>query len=497
MREEKKLYAMDGGKSESASSTGETREPTRGTSSREDALRATEPLEGKAAAQQPPQNVSTKLERVAKRARERPKEAFTNLSYLIDVDWLKEAYARTRKDGARGVDGVSAQEYEANLDENLASLLERFKSGMYRAPPVRRVHIPKGDGSKTRPIGIPTFEDKVLQRAVTMVLNAIYEEEFRNCSFGFRSGRSQHQALEALRQGAMRMNGGVVIEIDIQSFFDTLDHAHLRSFLDLRVRDGVIRRAIGKWLNAGVLEDECLKRSDEGTPQGGVISPLLANIFLHYVLDVWLEDEIRSRLSGEALLVRYADDAVIVVDNEEDARRVMAVLPKRFEKYGLTLHPEKTRLVRFKRPRRDSEVTGSDDDDETPGTFSFLGLTHYWGLTREGTAWVIKRKTEAKRLKRSLKAIAAFCKAARHWRIADQHARLCKMLSGHDNYYGLPCNSPALWSLRYWATRIWQKWLNRRSQKRDMPWDRFAELLRRFPLPPARLIPRTRLAARP
>jgi RNA-directed DNA polymerase len=480
---------MGNGKSEGANSTADTGEPTQGTPSRKGAPRVTESLEGKTAERRAQVDVSTKLERVAVRARERPDEVITHFSHLIDLEWMKEAFDRTRKDGASGVDGVTATEYAANLEENLAALLERFKSGTYRAPPVRRVHIPKGDGSKTRPIGIPTFEDKVLQRAVTMLLDAVYEQEFRNCSYGFRRGRRQHQALAALRSGIKAMNGGFVIELDIQGFFDSLDHSHLRNFLDLRVRDGVIRRTIGKWLKAGVLEDGNFSRSEEGTPQGGVISPLLANIFLHHVLDKWFEDEIKPRLGGRAFIVRFADDAVMVVENENDAERIMDVLPKRFDKYGLTLHPEKTRMVRFERPTRDPR-RASDDDDDEPGTFAFLGFTHHWGGTSY-RKWAVKTRTEAKRIRRTLRALSEICRSMRHAPIREQHAAICKRLVGHDNYYGLEGNSQQLDVVRFWTERIWRFWLARRSQKRGMPWERFREVLARYPLPE----PRTSVSA--
>jgi RNA-directed DNA polymerase len=494
MSEHKKDKAMDDGKSERASSTDEAREPTRGISSREGARRATEPLDGKTPELLAPISVATKLERIAARSRERPQEVITNVNHLIDVEWLREAHRRTRKDGASGVDDMTADEYATRLDENLASLCHRFRSRTYRAPPVRRVHIPKGDGSKTRPIGVPTFEDKILQRAVAMFLEAVYEQQFRNCSYGFRPRRSQHDALDALRAGLMRMEGGFVIEIDIQSFFDSLDHSHLRRFLDLRVRDGVIRQAIGSWLKAGVLEDGRFERSDEGTPQGGVVSPLLANVFLHHVLDEWFEDEISPRLAGRSFLVRYADDAVIVVDNEEDAARVMNVLPKRFGRYGLTLHPEKTRRVRFMRPVFESKGKGRDDDDETPGTFNFLGFTHYWGSTRKGGR-AVKRRTEAKRLRRKLKEFSVWCEEKRHLPVSEQHAYLSKALVGYDGYYGVTGNSRALRALRHWLERIWRFWLNRRSQRRDMPWERFKLLLARYPLPPPTAARRYRHAA--
>ena len=288
-----------------------------------------------------PESVSTRLQRVAKLSREAPGMVWTTLAHLIDIELLKEAYRLTRKNGAVGVDGQTAQEYAENLEDNLKSLLARFKSGTYKAPPVRRVHIPKGDGKKTRPIGIPTFEDKVLQRAVVMVLESVYEQDFLDCSFGFRPGRSPHQALEYLRNELWKMRGGFVLEVDLRSFFDTLDHGHLRKILDKRVRDGVMRRAIDKWLKAGVLEGGAITRNDTGSPQGGVVSPILSNIFLNEVLDRWFEHEVKPRLYGPAFLVRYADDFVVVFADLRDAQRVLEVLPKRLGRFGLEIHPDK------------------------------------------------------------------------------------------------------------------------------------------------------------
>jgi len=295
--------------------------------------------------------VSTKLERIAKLARETPQAALTTLAHHIDIDWLREAYRRTRKDGATGIDWQTAEEYARNLDENLRSLLERAKSGSYVAPPVRRVHIPKsGDGSQTRPIGIPTFEDKVLQRAVAMVLEAVYEQSFYECSYGFRPERSAHQALRVVQSQTVKMAGKWVLEVDIRNFFGTLDHSLLRNIVRKRVRDGVLSRLIGKWLNAGVMENGAIEYPEAGTPQGGVISPILANVYLHEALDEWFARQVVARLAGRATLVRFADDLVIIFEHERDARRVFDVLPKRMAKYGLTLHPEKTRLIDFRRP---------------------------------------------------------------------------------------------------------------------------------------------------
>jgi RNA-directed DNA polymerase len=422
-----------------------------------------------------PEDVSTRLQRIAEQARKAPGMAFTTLAHHIDVELLREAHRITRKDGATGVDGETAQQYAANLEENLVSLHERLKAGTYRAPPVKRVHIPKGDGSKTRPIGIPTFEDKILQRAVTMVLEAVYEQDFRDCSYGFRPQRSAHQALERLWKRAMD-SGAVVLEVDIQAFFDSLDHGHLRNFLDLRVRDGVVRRVIDKWLKAGVLEEGSVSYPEAGTPQGGVISPLLANVYLHEVIDKWFADEVRPRLLGRADLVRYADDFVIVFTREEDARRVLDVLPKRLAKYGLTLHPMKTRLVQF-RP--------SGPGRGEPGSFDFLGFTHFWAQSRKGR-WVVKRKTARGRFSRALKRIAQWCKSHRHCEVREQHRHLCQAVRGHYGYFGLPGNSKAIASFAYRVVLVWAKWLQRRSQ-RLMTTTRVAALLDRYPLPPPRI----------
>lgn len=428
-------------------------------------------------------DVCTKLRRIAEMARAHSERVFRSIHHVIDIGWLREAYGRTRKDGAAGVDGQTADEYAANLEGNLQSLLDRFKSGSYRAPPVRRVHIPKGDGRKTRPIGIPTFEDKVVQRAVTMALTAIYEQDFMDGSYGFRPGRSAHDALQALRDELMSVGGGWVLEVDVVSFFDTLDHKHLRRFLDRRVTDGVIRRVIHKWLHAGVLDSGQLSYPESGSPQGGVISPLLANIYLHEVLDVWFEREVRPRLHGRSRLIRYADDFVLVFEQERDARRVMRVLPKRFGKYGLSLHPDKTRLVCFERPRG----PGGGQRSERPDTFDLLGFTHYWVKSRKGY-WVVQRRTASGRLSRALRRVWQWCKAHRHGSVGYQRDMLAAKLRGHYSYFGLTGNGAALESFRNGVLRAWRSWLGRRGGKRVMSWTRFSALLDHHPLPPVRVV---------
>jgi RNA-directed DNA polymerase len=425
-----------------------------------------------------PDNVSTKLERIATLAKQMRDVPLTSLAHHIDVDWLREAHRRVRKDGAVGVDGRTADDYARDLEGNLCSLLDRAKNGdRYRAPPVRRVHIPKGDGISQRPIGIPTFEDKILQKAVAMVLEAVYEQEFLPCSYGFRPGRSAHDAVQDVWTGVMSMGGGWVLEADIESFFDSVDRALLQDVLRRRVRDGVLLRLIGKWLNAGVMEGGQLAYGDRGTPQGGVISPLLANVFLHEVLDQWFVHDVQPRMRGRSFLARYADDFVMVFANEHDAQRVLDVLPKRFERYGLRLHPGKTRLVRFRPP--------SSSDGE-PGTFSLLGFTHFWGTSRGGVP-IVKRKTQRERFTRGLRRIAEWCRHNRHAPLEVQQRALAAKLRGHYAYFGITGNNDALASFAFYAARAWRKWLSRRSRL-FVSETRLTEMLRRFPLPKPRIV---------
>lgn len=427
-------------------------------------------------------NISTKLEQIAKLARDMPEAVLTTLAHHIDVNWLREAHRRTRKDGGRGVDGVSAQKYGEQLESNLVSLLGRAKSGTYHAPPVRRVHIPKGDGAQLRPIGIPTFEDKVLQRAVAMALEAVYEPSFYDFSYGFRPGRSAHQACQALQNATVRMAGGWIVEVDIRKFFDTLDHKKLREILGQRIRDGVLLRLIGKWLNAGVLEGSSLTYPDEGTPQGGVISPLLANIYLHEVLDCWFVRDVLPRLKDRAVLIRYADDFVILFARKSDAERVFRVLPERFGKYGLTLHPDKTRMIAFKRPDR------AGPSDGEPGTFDLLGFTFYWAVSRRGK-WIVKQKTAKDRFSRTLRRIREWCRDHRHAPVEAQHLGLSRKLNGHYSYFGITSNYEALHSLWHHVKAVWKKALARRSQQ-GFSWVRMHRLLQRFPLPMPRIVHR-------
>ena len=427
-------------------------------------------------------SVSTKLQRTAELARQMPGKALTNLAHHIDIEWLREAFRRTRKDGAVGMDGQTWSDYERDLEANLESLLTRFKSGSYRAPPVRRVHIPKGDGTKTRPIGIPTLEDKVLQRAVAMALSAVYEQDFLDCSYGFRPRRSAHQALARLREATMDMWGGWIVEVDIERFFDTLDHGRLRTIIEQRVRDGVILRQIGKWLHAGVLEGGNVTYPEEGTPQGGVISPLLANVYLHATIDCWIEDIVKPKSHGPVVLVRYADDFVILCRSERDARAIFAALPRRLEEYGLKMHPAKSRLIPFRQPPRRGP--------KEKVSFDFLGFTVAWMKSRKGI-WVLFHVTSRKRLTRSLSRLREWLARNRHRPIREQTRLLSQKLLGHYAYFGVPGNAAGLKRFYDAVRRERKKWLGRRSWRGALFWDRFRELEKRYPLPPPRLVHRS------
>jgi len=432
---------------------------------------------------QGPDNVFTKQQRIATLAKQSPQMGFTSLNHYLDLAWLLEAYNRTRKDGAPGVDGTTSDDYELTLLDNLKSLLERAKSGTYFAPPVRRVHIPKGTGTDTRPIGIPTLEDKILQRAVAMVLEPIYEQEFLNCSYGFRPGRSAHGALQALRQQVMALGGCSLVEVDVRKFFDTLDHAHLRELLRQRVRDGVILRLIDKWMQAGVLEDGNLTYPEAGSPQGGVISPMLSNVFLHYVVDIWFEQVVKPCLKGRAFLVRYADDFVMGFACVEDARRVLEALPKRLGKHGLTIHPEKTRLVEFKPPTC-HPPHGAPEAGLPAESFDFLGFTHYWGLSRSGY-WVVRQKTASNRFHRAVGKIKQWCRSNRHEPVSEQCQTLSQKLRGHFAYYGgVVGNFGCLKRFRHEVVRLWQRWLSRRKRRGQFAWGRMERWVAQLPFPP-------------
>ena len=425
--------------------------------------------------------ISPKLQKIAEQARNYPEMVFNNLYHLIDRELLLEAYHRTSKDSAAGVDKVTAKDYAEALYENLHDLHERLKTHRYVAPPVERVWIEK-EGGKLRPIGKPCYEDKIVQRAVVMILEVIFEPIFQPFSHGFRRGHSQHQAIRELREQCIKMNINWIVDADVSGFFDAINHGHLRSFIEKKVKDGGIMRLIGKWLNAGVLDNGNMMYPDKGTPQGGVASPMLANIFLHYVLDEWFVQDVQPRLKGKSFLIRFADDFIIGFEQEADARRVMEVLPKRFSRYDLTIHPEKTKLVRFIQPSA-SEKTGKEN-----GTFDFLGFTHFWAKSLHGY-WIIKRKTIGKRVRRFMKAIWEWCRENLHEPIKEQHKTLCSKLRGHYQYYGIRGNFKMLEVVFEHTERAWRRWLGRRCSKGYVTAEEFHEYHRKvFSLPKPRII---------
>ena len=424
-------------------------------------------------------NMSPGLLKVVERAQREPEGRFHSLAHLIDVPALERAFHRLRKEAAVGVDGVTKEAYGRELDANLADLHERLKTKRYRHQPLRRVHIPKGKGQR-RPIGISALEDKIVQGAVRDVLEAVYEQDFLDCSYGFRPRRSAHDAVRALKRAVDQGEVSWILEADIMSFFDSLDRTKLKEMLQARVADGSLLRLIGKCLHVGVLDGEEYSEPDQGTTQGSVLSPLLGNVYLHYVLDVWFEREVKPRLCGEATLIRYADDFVIGFERHDDAERVLTVLGKRMGRHGLTLHPDKTRLIAFERPR------ASQRGGKGPSTFDFLGFTFYWRRTRRGR-WTMWCKTRHARLRRAIQSVAEWCRRHRHLPVAVQHAALTRRLVGHFNYFGVNGNSRSLACLVSVTERLWLKWLRRRSQRTRLTWERFKQLLARFPLPRPRI----------
>ena len=411
--------------------------------------------------------MSTKELQIAERARKYKQEALTNLQQFIDEDLLEKSYRNLNKNSSPGVDRKTWYDYGLETKFRIPELLSEFKSGKYKAPAIRRVYIPKGKTGK-RPLGIPTIEDKILQESVRRILTPIYEEDFKKFSYGFRSGYSSHQAIEYMFKEVSYKGLYYIIDADIKNYFGSINHCTMREFLDRRVKDGVIRRMIDKWLKAGILEGKQLIYPKEGTPQGGLISPLLSNIYLHYVLDEWFSEQIQPLLSEKSFIVRYADDFVLGFENSKDAARVMKVLPKRFEKYQLELHPDKTKIVTL-------EIKRGEGDR----SFDFLGFTHYIGKSRKGNP-ILKRKTSSKKLTLALNKIQDWIKQNRHRKLKELIPELNLKLRGHYNYYGITFNSKGVISYFEQVKRILQKWLNRRGGKSVWNWDRFNKLIKEW-----------------
>lgn len=423
--------------------------------------------------------VSTRLAQIAEQSKREPEMVFTTLAHHMDEDFLTEAFHQLRKDAAAGIDKMTVAEYSQNLKENITDLHQRLKTGKYRAQPARRVWIPKSDGSQ-RPLAILVLEDKIVQRAVAMLLEAVYEPHFHAFSYGFRRKHSAHGALRYLREQSLKLGINWIIDADIAKFFDTIEPLHLRTILQRRVNDGTLLRLIGMWMHVGVLEEGKVIRSETGTPQGGVISPILANIFLHTVLDEWFETDVRPRMAGSCFLVRFADDFVMGCTFKGDAEKVFGELPKRFERYGLKIHPEKSRMVQFSRP--------FGKRGKGPGTFAFLGFDHYWGATLKG-GWTIKRKTQGKRLRRFLSGMHEWCCKNRHKNIVEQYQTLKSKLRGHYQYYGVRGNYKMLEVAYEHTEKVWKRWLSRRNSKHRLNWEQWMVRWQAIcPLPKPRIV---------
>src|SRR6516225_9683981 len=382
--------------------------------------------------------MSTDINRIAELAKEDPKRQFYSIAHLITGEKLHEVFRSLRKDASAGIDGVTYEQYEAHVAENIRQLHQRLKEGKYRVQPLRRVYIPKEDG-KQRPISIPALEDEIVQKSVVDLLNAIYEPDFLGCSYGFRPGRGQHQALDEVGRAICRRPTGWVLEIDIRSYFDSIVRSVLVEMMKKRVSDGSVLRLIQQWIKVGVIDDGQRLVSETGTGQGQPLSPLLANVYLHYVLDQWFEEVVKPRLKGEAYEIRFADDAILCFHHKGDEEKVLGVLPKRFAKFGLTLHPEKTRLIEFGR----FAAGNAKKQGKKPEIFDFLGFTHMCARSRKGK-FTVHVKTIAKRLRRGLTAVAEWCQQHRHDPVSVQQKTLNAKLRGHYQYYGRPTNYRSL-----------------------------------------------------
>ncbi len=425
----------------------------------------------------------TLLPLISERARKEPRLQFTSLAHLLNERFLRGCYLELGRDRASGIDGVSWQAYGENLDENLANLVKRMKAKRYKPQPAKRVYIPKNEHEK-RPLGLPSLEDKIVQKGISRILEAIYEQDFLDCSYGFRPGRSCHDALRTVDQIIMKRPVRYVIEADIKGFFDNVSHDWLLKMLEVRIKDPSLLLLIRRFLKAGYIAEGRLVKTEQGTPQGGNLSPMLANIFLHYVLDLWFEKRIKPQMAGEVYLVRYADDFLIMTQKQSDACMIEQVLRDRFKKFSLILHPEKTRTISFSR----KEPENAKRQGRKPYTFEFLGFTHFWFRTRDGW-YMLSRRTSAKRFRRAcramnewLRCVRNLCKTKEWWLI------LASKLRGHYQYYGVSGNSRMLKIFRYQVMRMLHKWLNRRSQRNQWSWERFTEYLEHYPLPQSHIV---------
>jgi RNA-directed DNA polymerase len=422
------------------------------------------------------------LSRIAELAKEDPERRFFSIAHLLTPEALYEAFLSLRKDASAGVDRVTYGDYEEQVQQNILELHRRLKNKTYRAQPLRRIYIPKEDG-KSRPISIPALEDKIVQKTVVELLTPIYEQNFLNCSYGFRPGRGAQNALDEVERVICRESTSCVLELDIASYFDSIVREQLMEMIERRVSDASILRLIRKWINIGVIDDGRLLVSETGTGQGQIVSPLLANVYLHFVLDQWIECEVKPRLRGKVFVIRYADDGVLCFQYREDAEKVLHVLPKRFARFGLTLHPEKTRLIDFGR----QALANADRIGTKPATFDFLGFNYQCARSRRGK-FTVHVRTMKKRLNRSLKRVAEWCRVHRHDPVNRQQAVLNAKLRGHYQYYGRPTNYRCLWRFFRGVRHTWKKWLERRTRGRPLSWEEYGQLLHRHPLLRPRIV---------
>jgi RNA-directed DNA polymerase len=427
--------------------------------------------------------VETELGLIAKRAAEEPECQFNNLMHLVDEGFLKASYNQLRRNGAEGIDEVSWKGYGEQFEANIKGLLERMKKMSYRPQAVRRVYIPKENG-KQRPIGIPTTEDKLVQKAMSRIMEAIYEQDFHGSSYGFRPGRSCHQALRKVGELINFKPINHVIEADIKGFFDKVDHRKLTELLGRRINDRKFLQYVVRFLKSGYMEEDIIQESKEGTPQGGNISPMLANIFLHYVLDEWFEKEVKGRLKGQSYLVRYCDDFIILMQSKEEARMVKAKVEERFREHGLELSDEKTKVMSFGRYEKEN----AERQKRKANTFDFLGITHYCDISRSGK-FKVGRRTSQKRFARRCRAMNQWLKEVRNaMKTREWWSMLMAKIRGHYQYYGMSENYQSIREYYYRVVKMVFKWLNRRNQKKRLVWERFKEYLKLHPLPKPRIV---------
>lgn len=422
------------------------------------------------------------LERIREAARKDKDLRFNNLLHHITPELLQEAYKELKKDATPGVDGVTWRQYGSKLEENLTNLHEQVHKGTYRATPSKRIWIPKPDG-KQRPIGIAVLEDKIVQQAVVCILNQIYEEDFVGFSYGFRPGRGPHDALDALWIGITQRKVNWILDADIRNFFDTVDHERLMGLIELRIADPRLLRLIRKWLKAGISEKGQRSKTNVGTPQGAVISPILANIYLHYVLDKWVIKWRKEQATGEVIIVRYADDCAVGFQHKAEAERFLQEMKQRMAEYGLELHQEKTRIIEF---GSSAATSRSERGEGKPETFDFLGFTHICGKTRRSKRFTVRRKTIAKRLRMKIKAVLQELMYRRHDPVPEQGKWLRAVARGHYNYYAVPGNKQSIDIFRTELIRGWRRALKRRSQKSNLTWERFKRLIGNW-IPSARV----------